>query len=74
MRQPYDIDRDATGRTLVRDHVTGFLCLTLTPAEARDLAQRLLALDDAQRWLDANGPPQDVPGPTLPADPAPWER
>jgi len=67
MYRPYRIERDATGRTLGRDSVTGCLCLTLSPVEARDLA-----LDAAQRWVDPNGPTPDVPGPTVPVDPEPW--
>jgi hypothetical protein len=72
MYRPYRIERDATGRTLVRDSLTGCLCLTLSPAEARDLAQHFLALDAAQCWVDTNGPTPDVPGPTVPVDPEPW--
>jgi hypothetical protein len=64
------------GRTrffAVRDAAGALVCVCVYKRGAQEVARRLQALAEAQRWLDTNGPPQDGLGPTVQADPAPWE-
>jgi hypothetical protein len=37
-------------------------------------ALRAQALDEAPRWVDANGPTHEVAAPAVEVEPAPWER
>jgi hypothetical protein len=71
----YTIERYGTTRFFaVRDAAGALVCVCVYKRGAHEVARRLQALDAAQRWRDTNGPPQDVPGPTVQADPATWER
>jgi hypothetical protein len=56
----------------VRDAADALVCVCVYKRGAEEVAQRLQALDEAQRWVDTNGPAQEVPEPAVWVDPAPW--
>ena len=56
----------------VRDAADTLICVCVYKRGAVEVARRLQALDDAQRWMDTTAPAQDVPGPAVWVDPAPW--
>lgn len=56
----------------VRDAAGALVCVCVYRRGAEEVARRLQALDDAQRWADANGPAQEVTAPAVWVDPMPW--
>ena len=56
----------------VRDAAGTLVCVCVYRRGAEEVARRLQALDDAQRWVDANGPAQEVTAPAVWVDPMPW--
>ncbi len=56
----------------VRDAADTLVCVCVYKRGAQEVAQRLQALDDAQRWVDANGPAPEVMVPAVGVDPMPW--
>jgi hypothetical protein len=57
---------------VVRDAAGALVCVCVSRRGAEEVAQRLQALDDAQRWADANGPTPEVTAPAVWVDPMPW--
>jgi hypothetical protein len=51
----------------VRDAAGTLVCVCVYRRGALEVVRRLQALDDAQRWVDTNGPAADVAGPVTPA-------
>ena len=56
----------------VRDATDALICVCVYRRGAQEVAQRLRAFDDAQRWADANGPAHEVTAPAVWVDPYPW--
>lgn len=56
----------------VYDATNALVCVCVYRRGAEEVARRLQALDDAQRWHDANGPARDVTTPAVWVDPMPW--
>ena len=56
----------------VRDAAGALVCVCVYRRGAEEVARRLQASDDAQRWVDANGPTPEVVAPTVWVDPMPW--
>ena len=56
----------------VRDAADALVCVCVYRRGAEEVARRLQAFDDAQRWVDVNGPAQDVTTPAVWVDPMPW--
>lgn len=56
----------------VRDAQGALVCVCVYRRGAEEVAQRLQASDEAQRWHDANGPAQEVTAPAVCVDPMPW--
>jgi hypothetical protein len=56
----------------VRDAEGALVCVCVYRRGAEEVARRLQALDDAQRWHDANGPAHEVTAPAVGVDPMPW--
>ncbi len=56
----------------VYDATNALICVCVYRKGATEVARRLQALDEAQRWVAANGPAHEVPGPAVGVDPAPW--
>lgn len=56
----------------VRDAAGTLVCVCVYRRGAEEVARRLQALDEAQRWVDANGPAQEVVAPAVWVDPMPW--
>ena len=63
---------DKTRFFAVRDAAGTLVCVCVYRRGAEEVARRLQALDDAQRWVDANGPAQEVTAPAVWVDPMPW--
>jgi len=71
--ETYTVERYRKTRFFaVRDPAGTLVCVCVSKRGATAVAELLQARDDAQRWIDTNGPAQDVPGPALWADPYPW--
>ena len=71
--QTYTVTRyGRSGFFAVRDATGALLRVCVTAQRAQALARRLQARDDAQRWVDTNGPGQEVLGPAVEVDPDPW--
>ena len=69
----FRVERDGSTRFFaVRDAADVLVCLCVYRRGAQEVARRLQALDDAQRWVDANGPTQEVTAPAVWVNPAPW--
>lgn len=51
----------------VWDAAGTLVCVCVYRRGAREVVRRLQALDDAQRWVDTNGPAQQEVGPGTPA-------
>jgi hypothetical protein len=49
----------------VRDAADTLICVCVYKRGAVEVARRLQALDDAQRWVDTTAPAQEVPGPAV---------
>ena len=56
----------------VHDPAGTLVCVCVSKRGATAVAALLQARDDAQRWVDANGPAQEVAAPAVWVDPAPW--
>lgn len=56
----------------VYDATNALVCVCVYKRGAQEVAQRLQARDDAQRWSDANGPAHEVTAPAVGVDPMPW--
>ena len=56
----------------VRDATGTLVCVCVYRRGAEEVARRLQALDDAQRWVDTNGPTQEVAASAVWVDPMPW--
>lgn len=56
----------------VRDAAGMLVCVCVYRRGAEEVARRLQAMDDAQRWVDVNGPAHEVTAPAVWVDPAPW--
>jgi hypothetical protein len=54
----------------IRDTAGTLVCVCVYKRGAAEVVKRLQTLDDAQRWVDTNGPAKDVVGPVSP-DPCP---
>jgi len=63
---------DKTRFFAVRDAAGTLVCVYVHRRGAEEVARRLQALDDAQRWSDANGPAHEVTAPAVWVDPMPW--
>ena len=48
----------------VLDAEGALICMTVYKRGALEVVRRLQALDDAQRWVDVNGPAEDLDGET----------
>lgn len=73
MRETFRVERYGQTRFFaVYDATNALVCVCVYRRGAEEVARRLQALDDAQRWVDTNGPAQEVPGPAVWVDPAPW--
>ena len=58
----------------VYDTTNALVCVCVYKRGAEAVAQRLQALEDAQRWADVNGPAHEVTAPAVWVDPMPWLR
>ena len=56
----------------VYDATNALICVCVYRKGAQEVAQRLQASDNAQRWADANGPAPEVVAPAVWVDPMPW--
>ena len=56
----------------VKDAAGALVCVCVYKRGAQEVAQRLQASDDAQRWVDANGPTPEVSAPAVWVGPMPW--
>jgi len=71
--ETYTVARYRTTRFFaVHDPAGTLVCVCVYKRGATAVAALLQAHDDAQRWVDTNGPAQDVPGPSVWVDPYPW--
>ena len=69
----YRVERYGNSRFFaVRDAAGALVCVCVYKRGAEAVAQRLQALEDAQRWHDANGPAPEVAAPAVWVDPMPW--
>jgi hypothetical protein len=69
----YRVERYRNSRFwAVRDAADALVCVCVYRRGAQEVAQRLQALEDAQRWADANGPAHEVAAPAVWVDPMPW--
>jgi hypothetical protein len=58
----------------VYDATGALVCVCVYRRGAQEVARRLQALDEAQRWVDANGLTQAVAAPVVEVEPVPWRR
>jgi hypothetical protein len=71
--ETFYVERYGTTRFFaVRDAAGALVCVCVYRRGAEAVAPRLQALDDAQRWADANGPTPEVTAPAVWVDPYPW--
>jgi hypothetical protein len=63
---------DKTRFFAVRDAAGTLVCVCVYRRGAEEVARRWQARDDAQCWVDANGPAPAVAAPAVGVDPAPW--
>jgi hypothetical protein len=71
--ETYHVERYAKTRFwAVRAAAGALVCVCVYRRGAEEVAQRLQARDDAQRWVDTNGPAQEVAAPVVWVDPYPW--
>jgi hypothetical protein len=69
----YRVERYGHSRFFaVRDAAGALVCVCVYKRGAEAVAQRLQALEDAQRWTDANGPAPESAAPAVWVDPMPW--
>jgi hypothetical protein len=54
------------------DATHALLCVCVYRQGATEVARRVQASDDAQRWVDANGPAHALAAPAVGVDPTPW--
>jgi len=71
--ETYTVERYRKTRFFaVRDPAGTLVCVCVYKRGANAVAELLQARDNAQRWVETNGPAQEVPGPALWVDPYPW--
>jgi len=71
--ETYRVERCGTTRFwAVRDPAGTLVCVCVDTRGATAVAALLQASDDAQRWVDANGPALETAAPAVWVDPMPW--
>ena len=71
--ETYRVERyEKTRFFAVYDAAGTLVCVCVYRRGAEEVARRLQALEDAQRWADANGLAPEIAAPAVWVDPMPW--
>jgi hypothetical protein len=69
----FRVERYGTTRFFaVYDATNALVCVCVYRKGAQEVARRLQALDEAQHWVDVNGPAHEVAAPAVEVEPTPW--